>query len=234
MRILKQVLSLADGQFFNTYLPLMKCIFRTSTDDESVPVWTRPVSSACLFKCLNSSFSCKYYQPVFWSFSLNWTKVTFYYLPVSPVPYCFLSIDQFLSTTKLSTGNFPSHSYVICNIVYGLKNFLYYFFVGLECVVYSFAYVAYSCFLRDIWIRTLRAYRHKQARYQLSTPSFSQLGTQPSVNLALIPLLRLSHPSLSNFHWLWTENIFQKLNCVDLSPWTLFGKNGGNREKGNL
>jgi hypothetical protein len=31
------------------------------------------------------------------------------------------------------------------------------FFAGLECVGHSFAYVAYFVFLRDVWIRTLRA-----------------------------------------------------------------------------
>ncbi len=29
---------------------------------------------------------------------------------------------------------------------------------GLKCVGYSFAYVAYLVFLRDVWIRTQRAF----------------------------------------------------------------------------
>ncbi len=46
-----------------------------------------------------------------------------------------------------------------------------YFFGGLECIGYSFAYVARIWFFKsDVWIWTQRACRYKQARYQL--PSY--------------------------------------------------------------
>jgi hypothetical protein len=36
-------------------------------------------------------------------------------------------------------------------------SFICILFGWLECVVYSYAYVAHSVFLRDVWIRTQRA-----------------------------------------------------------------------------
>ncbi len=53
----------------------------------------------------------------------------------------------------------------------GSKYSLFFLFFGrLECVGHSFAYVAHFVFLGDVWIRTQRAVRSKQARYQLSRP----------------------------------------------------------------
>jgi hypothetical protein len=46
---------------------------------------------------------------------------------------------------------------------------LNYFFVGLECVGHSFAYVAHFAFLGDIWIRTLNAAVASRCATKLAT-----------------------------------------------------------------
>jgi hypothetical protein len=57
-------------------------------------------------------------------------------------------------------------------VVTSSRGILYIFFGGLECVGYSFAYVAHLWFLRDVLIRTQSIYcRSKLARYRLSHPS---------------------------------------------------------------
>ncbi len=50
------------------------------------------------------------------------------------------------TTTKTSDSHISNHA--VC------QSILVYFLGGLECVGHSFAYVAHSVFLRDVWIRT--------------------------------------------------------------------------------
>ncbi len=47
--------------------------------------------------------------------------------------------------------------YTLIDIIYSCIDFLVYFFGGLECVGYSFAYVAYLWFLREVLILTRSA-----------------------------------------------------------------------------
>ncbi len=80
-----------------------------------------------------------------------------------------------------------------------------FFIGGLECVGFSFASVAHFVFLRHLWIRTQRASRSNQARYQLSHPSPCHLAqadltisTQISENWVSFPLRVLLIPVI--FH----------------------------------
>jgi hypothetical protein len=61
------------------------------------------------------------------------------------------------------------------------KYFFVYFFGGLGCVGYSFAYVAHLVFLRNLWIRTQRAAEASRRATNLAThlPNFITItGTQ--------------------------------------------------------
>ncbi len=56
--------------------------------------------------------------------------------------------------------------------------FLFYlFFVGLECVGHSFAYVAHFVFLRNVWIRT-----HKYKKIQIWRQQNAQSYVQYTVD----------------------------------------------------